>query len=152
MLISDIFKPQNIKLNLESEDKDELFEELINFLVDAEGLDNREDLLESLWERERKMTTGIAPNIAIPHTKMKDMEQIYGAIGISRQGIEYESLDGKPAHLIMLLIGNEDKPEEHLQVLKKMAMLLSNNEFYNRIMKCGSETEITEIIAEFEEI
>jgi hypothetical protein len=61
MLISDIYKPGNIKIHLESEDKEELFEELVNYLVDVEKYDNRDEIMEKLWERERKMTTGIAP-------------------------------------------------------------------------------------------
>ncbi|MCG8572450.1 MAG: PTS sugar transporter subunit IIA [Spirochaetes bacterium] len=151
MLVSEIFKPDNIKISLESDDKEELFEEIVNFLADSENLDNRDEILESLWERERKMTTGIAPKIAIPHTKLKGIDQTLGVMGISEAGIDYDSLDGNPVHLVMLLIGNEDKPEAHLQVLKKLATLLSNPEFYERITSCSNPNEVSETIIEFEE-
>ena len=88
MLISEIFKPDNIKIGVESEDKDELFEEMVNFLADAEHLDNRDAILEGLWRREKKMSTGIAPNIAIPHTHVPNLNNTIGVLGISTNGID----------------------------------------------------------------
>jgi nitrogen PTS system EIIA component len=152
MLISEIFKPENIKIDLESEDKEELFEEMVSFLVDAEHLDNREEVLNSLWNRERKMTTGIAPNIAIPHTHIKNIKRNIGILGISRSGIEYDSIDGKPAHLIMLLIGDEKNPNGHLKILKSIAVLLNNPDFYKEIMKCNTPEKVNEVIIEFEDL
>ena len=152
MLISEIFKPENVKVNLESEDKEELFEELVNFLVDVEHFDNRDEILANLWERERKMTTGIAPNIAIPHAKIKNLDKIVGVLGISQVGIDYDSLDGKQVYLVMLLFGNENNPTAHLSVLKNIATLLSNPDFYTQIMKCRTSSEVTETIIEFEDL
>lgn len=152
MLISEIFKPENIKIDLESKDKEELFEEMVNFLVDVEHLDNREEILNCLWNRERKMTTGIAPNIAIPHTHIKNIKKDFGILGISRQGIEYDSLDGKPVHLIMLLIGDTNNPNGHLKILKNIAVLLNSPEFYHEIMNCKTAAQINETIIEFEDL
>ena len=152
MLISEIFKPENIRLDLESEDKEELFEEMVNFLVDVEHLDNREEILKNLWIRERKMTTGIAPNIAIPHTHIKNVNKNLGILGVSRKGIEYDSIDGKPVHLIMLLVGDDKNPDGHLKILKNIAVLLNNPDFYNEIMKCSSPAKINEVIVEFEDL
>lgn len=152
MLVSEILKPENIKIDIESEDKEELFEELVNFLVDVEHLDERDEILNSLWERERKMTTGIAPNIAIPHTKIKNLGKTIGVMGISQGGIEYDSLDGKPVHLIIFLVGDENNPNVHLNILKNIATLLNNPDFYAQIMKCKTSPSVTETIVEFEDL
>lgn len=151
MLVSELFKPENIKIDLESSDKEELFEEMVNFLADVENLNIREEILKRIWERERKMTTGIAPNIAIPHTHIPNINRTIGVMGISRRGIDYDSLDGKPIHLVMLLIGDDKEPENHLKILKNIALLLNNPDFYPSIMKCKTEKEISETIVEFEE-
>ncbi|MCK4798248.1 MAG: PTS sugar transporter subunit IIA [Spirochaetes bacterium] len=152
MLISEIFKPESVKINLESEDKEELFEELVNFLVEVEHFDNREEILNCIWQREHKMTTGIAPNIAIPHTHIKNLKKTVGVLGMSKQGIEYDSLDGKPVHLVMLLLGDEKNPNQHLNILKNIATLLNNPDFYTQIMKSKSPSELTEVIIEFEDL
>jgi len=152
MLISEIFKPENIKTTVESMDKEELFEEMVNFLIDAENLTNRDEILENLWKREKKMTTGIAPNIAIPHTHIQSIDRTYGVIGVSQKGIDYDSLDGKPVHLVMLLIGNDKEPEGHLKILKNLSILLSNPDFYPSIMKCKTAKDLSNVIIEFEDI
>jgi nitrogen PTS system EIIA component len=152
MLISEIFKPENIKINIESTDKEELFEEMVNFMVDVERLTNRDEIIENLWKREKKMTTGIAPNIAIPHTHISSIDRTYGVLGISQKGIDYDSLDGKPVHLVLLLIGNDKEPEGHLKILKNLSVLLSNPDFYPNIMKCKAAKELSEKITEFEDI
>ena len=151
MLVSEIFKPQNIKIDLQSTDKEELFEEMVNFLADVEGLDIRDQILKGIWERERKATTGIAPNIAIPHTHIPNINRSMGVLGISQKGIEYDSLDGKPVHLVMLLIGDDKEPENHLKILRNIAVLLTNPNFYPTIMKCKTPKEVSETIVEFEE-
>jgi PTS system fructose-specific IIC component/PTS system nitrogen regulatory IIA component len=151
MLISEIFKASNIKIDLSSQTKEELFEELVNFLCDCENFENREEILSKIWERENKMSTGIAPHIAIPHTSLNGLTKTVGVLGISRNGIEYESLDGKPVHLVMLLVGNDNNPAGHLNVLKNIAMLLKDPGFYPDIYKCKNAEELNTVIASYEE-
>jgi nitrogen PTS system EIIA component len=151
MLISEIFKPQNIKLPLESEDKDELFEEMVNFLVDIEHFDNRDEILNTLWIRERKMSTGISQHIAIPHAHLPSIKKTVGVLGISKQGIDYDSLDGKPVNVVMLILGDKGKPNEHLSILKNIAAMMKNPDFYPQLMECKTPQEVTETLIEFEE-
>ncbi|OHD06595.1 MAG: hypothetical protein A2086_06645 [Spirochaetes bacterium GWD1_27_9] len=152
MLISEIFKVDNIKINIESEDKEELFEEMVNFLIDAEKLDIREEILTGLKKREAKMTTGIAPHIALPHTHIANIEGTMGVLGVSQAGIDYDSLDGQPVHLVMMLIGKDTEPEGHLKVLRNVAMLMSNPDFYPSLIKCKTPAELHNTIVEFEEL
>ena len=151
MLISEIFKPENVKVGLESQDKEELFQEMVSLLVDIEKLDCRDQILEKLWEREKKMTTGISAKIAIPHTSISGLSKTAGVLGISKKGIDYDSLDGKPVFLVLMLIGDEKNPVEHLSVLKNIAMLLTNQDFYNKIMQCKNSFEVTKTISDFED-
>ncbi len=152
MLVSEIFKLDNIKIELESTDKEELFEEMVNFLADAEGLDCRDEILSGIWRRERKLSTGIAPHIAIPHTHLPNINRTAGVLGISQKGIDYDSLDGKPVHLVMMLIGDDSDPNGHLRILKGVAILLNNPNFYPTLMKCKSAKELSEALVEFEEL
>ncbi len=137
MLISEIFKPENIKIKLLSNTKKELFEELTDFFIKDGKSANRDDIINRMWERENRVTTGIAPNIAIPHISLYGILRTTGVLGISQTGIEYDSLDGKPVHLVMFLVGVENNPEEHLAVLKSIAELLKNDRFYPDIVKCA---------------
>ena len=100
MLLQQVFAPGSIKIGLESEDKDELFEELVDMLAKEGGRDfPRASVLAAVREREDKMSTGIKKGIALPHGKAEGLIGICGALGISRRGIEYASLDGEPVYL-----------------------------------------------------
>lgn len=150
MLISELFKEKNIKMELESDTKEELFEELVSFLVDTEKLADRALILEKMWIREKKMTTGIAPGVAIPHIHVKDIEGTIGVFGISKNGIDYDSLDGKDVNIVMMIVGSELEPEGHLKILKGISLLISKPEFISSIMKCKTTGDVAEVIRKFE--
>ena len=130
MFLHDVFPPEFIKVNLEAEDKDEAFEELVNHYCQAGKSKARKEILDALRTREAKMSTGIQKGIAIPHGHTDAVDNVCGAIGISRKGIDYDSLDGEPVYLLFMVIAPSKKKERHLHVLKRLAELLENPQFY----------------------
>lgn len=135
MLLDKVFNPKAVNIDLKSEDKDEVFEELIEELVSVNPSLDRSVALAAVKEREAKMSTGIMSGIAVPHAKTSAVTDVQGAIGISRSGIDYDALDGKPVHLIVLILSGADSTELHLRVLKRLARLLENSEFYAELME-----------------
>ena len=135
MLLDKVFNPKAVNIDLKSEDKDEVFEELIEELVSVNPSLDRSVALAAVKEREAKMSTGIMSGIAVPHAKTSAVTDVQGAIGISRSGIDYDALDGKPVHLIVLILSGADSTELHLRVLKRLAHLLENSEFYAELME-----------------
>lgn len=135
MLLDKVFNPRAVNIDLKSEDKDEVFEELIEELVSVNPSLDRSVALAAVKEREAKMSTGIMSGIAVPHAKTSAVTDVQGAIGISRSGIDYDALDGKPVHLIVLVLSGADSTELHLRVLKRLARLLENSEFYAELME-----------------
>ena len=135
MLLDKVFNPKAVNIDLKSEDKDEVFEELIEELVSVNPSLDRSVALAAVKEREPKMSTGIMSGIAVPHAKTSGVTDVQGAIGISRSGIDYDALDGKPVHLIVLILSGADSTELHLRVLKRLARLLENSEFYAELME-----------------
>lgn len=135
MLLDKVFNPRAVNIDLKSEDKDEVFEELIEELVSVNPSLDRSVALAAVKEREAKMSTGIMSGIAVPHAKTSAVTDVQGAIGISRSGIDYDALDGKAVHLIVLILSGADSTELHLRVLKRLARLLENSEFYAELME-----------------
>ena len=135
MLLDKVFNPKAVNIDLKSEDKDEVFEELIEELVSVNPSLDRSVALAAVKEREAKMSTGIMSGIAVPHAKTSAVTDVQGAIGISRSGLDYDALDGKPVHLIVLILSGADSTELHLRVLKRLARLLENSEFYAELME-----------------
>ena len=152
ILLRDLFPPARIKPRLEAEDKDEVFEELVDLLVTQYRLSSREEILDAIRRREEKMSTGIKRGIAIPHAKTSLTKGVIGVIGISRTGIDYQSLDGEPVHLLFLLVSGEADAGLHLAVLKKIALLVENPDFYEAAMSAPDAEAVHKTIVRFEEI
>ena len=152
MLLQEIFSASRIKIDLEAEDKDELFEELVDALLLGYNIRGREEVLAAIQEREAKMSTGIKSGIALPHGKTDAVEGICGILGISREGVDYDSLDGEPVHLVILLVSSQKDSELHLRTLKKIAGVLENQDFFLQIVKADSPEKAHAILKHFEDI
>lgn len=150
MLLGEIFKKENIITNLESEDKDELFEEMTVRFKELYSDFDKDEALSALWEREEKMTTGVIPGVAIPHAVCKSVKGICGLIGISKRGIEYESVDGKDVNLVVMLVTGEGEIEGHIQVLQRLERILNNPIFIENLISLNTEKEIYDKIIEAE--
>ncbi|HUW40534.1 MAG TPA: PTS sugar transporter subunit IIA [Rectinemataceae bacterium] len=152
MLLQQVFLPGHIKVGLESVDKDELFEELVDVLARADGRNfPRAAVLRAIREREEKLSTGIKKGIALPHGMVEGLDGLTGALGISSRGIEYASLDGEPVYIVFLLLTAPQDSELHLNALKHLARLLDDPEFYTELVEAKSEDQAFEIIRQFED-
>ena len=152
MIISELFEPEFIKIGLEAEDKDEAFEELAEAFCQASHLNIREEVLEAIRERERKMSTGIQKGIAIPHGKTSAVDKVYGVLGISRRGIDYDALDDKPVYLLFMILVPLTETEYHLRILKRLAELLQNPQFFTDLAAQSDPVAASGIIKKYENI
>ncbi len=151
MQLQDVFSPSTIKLNLDAIDKDEVFEELTDFLVQIYHLKVREEILAALHEREEKMSTGVHRGIAVPHGKTNAVDRLVGVIGLSPGGIDYDALDGNPVHAIFLLVSSAEDTGPHLKMLRNIATLLQNPQFYPDLVAAKSADQAYRTLCHYEE-
>ena len=152
MFLYDVFPPEHIIIELDSENKDEVFEELVDKFCQIQKNGNREEILLAIWEREHKMSTGIQKGIAIPHGKASSLENIHGVLGISKKGIDYDALDGQPVYIIFMLLAPKKDSEVHLRLLKRLAELLDNHGFYSELLAQKDPVGARQIIKKYEDI
>jgi len=152
MFLHDVFPPQFIKVNLEAEDKDEAFEELVDHYCQAAKSHAREEILESIRKREAKMSTGIQKGIAVPHGTTNAVDTVRGVLGISRNGIDYDALDGEPVYLLFMLIAPEKDSEKHLRVLQRLAEMLGNPQFSQDLQVQKDQQSAYKLICKYEDM
>jgi len=152
MFVYEAFPPEMIKIGLESEDKDEVFEEMVDLFCQVKKSNAREDILQALKERESKMSTGIQKGIALPHGRTNAIDNVYGILGISKKGIDYDALDGQPVYLLFMLLAPQTDSEKHLRLLKRLAGLLDNHEFYTDIVAQNDSQSVNRVIKKHEDI
>ena len=151
MKLSGVLEESCIKLDMESADKEESFEELVDLLVKTGKVRDRRGVIESLKEREHLGTTGIGEGLAIPHAKHTDIRQLIAALGISRAGIDYEAVDDEPVYIVILVFAEENNPGPHIRLLAEIARLFQVRGFSEKLREASSPGEILEIIASEEE-
>jgi len=134
MKLLDLLHPAVVKIELDALDKDECFEELIDLLVKAGQITDRQSALDAIYAREDLQTTGIGKGVAIPHGKDPAITDIRAAAATSKKGIEFESIDDKPVHLVFLVLAQVNNPGPHLQTLAEIAACLNQPGVYDRLV------------------
>jgi PTS system fructose-specific IIC component/PTS system nitrogen regulatory IIA component len=152
MFLYETFSPERIIVDLQAEDKDEVFEELADKFCQTTGISSRETVLKALWERESKMSTGIQKGVAIPHGKVEGIKALCGVLGISKSGVDYDALDGQPVYIVFMLVVPQTDSEDHLRILLRLAEMLHNHKFYTDLVAQNSPNNVNDIIKKYEDI
>ncbi|MBF0467599.1 MAG: PTS sugar transporter subunit IIA [Desulfamplus sp.] len=150
MKISDILDKDSIIANLKSKDKKGVLEELAASISKNTGTETK-NIVKVLLEREQLGSTGIGGGIGIPHGKLADINSIVIGFGLSREGVDFDSLDNKPVHIFFLLITPANSTGIHLNVLAHISKLLKQSHFKNSLLKAESAEEIEQLIHSVDE-
>jgi len=146
MILTQILQPSCIKVPLEGKDKKSLITELVDLLDNNGLLSDRDSALEAVLLREQTRSTGIGSGIAIPHGKCKAVKELVMAVGVVPEGIDFESVDGKPVTIIILLVSPTDKTGPHIQALARISKLMLDESFRQGIEKAASADEVYELL------
>lgn len=146
MNLQDLLTADVIKIPLESEEKYQLIEEMVNVLHESGRIDNRDAALNAVFERERVMSTGMGDGVAIPHAKTEGVKELVAAFGITKQEIDFQAIDGKPVRIVFLLVGPTDQTGPHLKALSRISRLMHRKEFRDRLAASRSADEVIEAI------
>ncbi|MFA3774794.1 fructose-specific PTS transporter subunit EIIC [Bacillus safensis] len=146
MKITELLTKHTIKLQLDSQQKEAVIEELVTVLDTAGKLNDKEGYKEAVINREKQSSTGIGEGIAIPHAKTASVKEPAIAFGRSTAGVDYESLDAQPSHLVFMIAATEGANNTHLEALSRLSTLLMREEIRKQLLEAATEDEIIEII------
>lgn len=145
-MLKDVLDINCIDIDLKSSTKPEVIDELIDLLYNNGKLNDREEYKKEILAREAKGSTGMEAGIAIPHGKTSAVKIPTVAIGISKKGIDYESLDGEPSNLFFMIAAPEKSNDSHIELLSKITTLLLEDEIREELLKATSKDEVLNII------
>ena len=150
MRILDILSPSSVKVPLQSTEKHAILDELVDILAATGLCPDPDGVKRAVWERESIRTTGIGMGLAIPHGKCQSVPNLVLAIGKPSAPIEFGSLDKKPVELVILLISNPDKKDDHIQALGKISKIMTSPEFRQRAYGAQNAAELFGLFREAE--
>jgi fructose-specific phosphotransferase system IIA component len=150
MQLTDILNADCIKVPLDADDKQSAIYELIDLLAERGCVQNTQGLKDAVWHRETTRTTGIGHGLAIPHGKSDCCDSLVMAIGKPAQPIDFQSIDGKPVNLIILLVSPADQTGPHIQALAHISRMMTKDHFRAAMRNAASAEEVFGLIEEHE--
>jgi fructose-specific phosphotransferase system IIA component len=153
MQIMEFLSKKAILTDIKSVKKEDVMKELVEALITSGDIEKRyrSKLLESLMAREALGSTAIGQGIAIPHAKSDCVEKLVAAFGLSKKGVDFDSLDGEPAYIFFLLVAPQDSAGPHLKALARISRLLKDKYFRDTLRACEDDKAVIKIIAQEDE-
>jgi mannitol/fructose-specific phosphotransferase system IIA component (Ntr-type) len=146
MDLASLLDPKVVKVPVESVTSDEVIAELVELLVRAGKLKGRDAALDALYEREGKGTTGIGGTVAVPHARHAELKDNVLAVGIAREGIDFDAIDEEPVRVVFLVLGAADKPGQTIETLADIGTLSQMADVRERLINAGDAAEVIQII------
>ncbi|MDP3921597.1 MAG: PTS sugar transporter subunit IIA [Candidatus Omnitrophota bacterium] len=146
MRITEFLDEKSIKLDLESTEKEDTLKELVDVLAEQKNIGDQKGIVAALIERESLGSTGIGQGIAIPHGKTDKVKDLVAVLGISRKGVNFESLDGELVYIFFLLVAPKENAGPHLKALAQISRLLRDSYFCELLKRCKKPAEVFDLI------
>jgi PTS system nitrogen regulatory IIA component len=151
MRLDQILKLEYLNDNMQAKTKTEALAELSEMIVKGYPRLVQAHILDVLQQREKLGSTGIGDGVAIPHGKVGDLDDLVVAFGRSREGVAFDSMDGKPVHIFFLLLAPENCAGQHLKALARISKMLKAGNFRKKLMESNSKSDLYNIIVEQDE-
>jgi fructose-specific phosphotransferase system IIA component len=135
-----------ISFDLKGDTKEEIIKELVELAANSDLVKNKEELLKSVLDREKLVTTGVGYNVAFPHAKTKSVRGVVIAFGRKSEGVDFEAMDRKPVNLFFLIAAPEDAIGAHLNVMAKLSFLMKNEKNRQKLLKAKYKEDLIEIL------
>ena len=150
MRILDNLSQSRIKIGIESDTKPEILRELLTVLLQQGVIEDLEGVLAEFLEREAKGSTGIGNGIAIPHVRTGQVSQLEYLFANCTEGIDFDSLDGEPVHIVLMMMAPKDSHGKHIKALAKVSRILNDETTRLRLARAQSPEEVYRIFEERE--
>ncbi len=150
MKFCDFVSTEAIRSELSSVEKEDVIRELVGNLVEAGQIKAKDasSIVSAIIKREELGSTGIGRGIAVPHTKHPSVEKLVGTVGVSQEGVEFQSLDGEPVQLFFLLVSPPDRPGDHLRALENISRQLRDDMFCKFLKQSKTNEDIKTLLEE----
>lgn len=151
MRLSDALSPERIALSVQAAEKDSAILELVELACTYGIIADRELYTARVLERESLLSTGLEYGIAVPHAQAEGIEGVFCCLGISRDGVHFDSIDDEPARILCLIAAQEGQDGPYLQLLSHISRIFALRELREQILDARTPAEILEVIRRTEE-
>lgn len=146
MNLKKVLTPETVWVDLKADSKQGIIEEMIDRLVAAGKIQDRAAVLAAVMERESKMSTGMQNGVAIPHGKTDTIKDLIAAVGLHKEGVDFESMDDSPARIFIMTLSPTKRTGPHIQFLAEVSRLISQSAEREKLLAAQTHGEIYELL------
>ncbi len=132
---------------LDASNKNDCLRNMVECLASTSDIENSDDVYVAILEREKLLSTGFGLGLAIPHAKLPEIREFVVGLGIHKDGVNFDSLDEKPVHVLVMILGPDSQQEEYLKVLSRVTAFLKDNR--ERLLSLGTPQEVYELTYDY---
>ena len=132
---------------LDTSNKNDCLRNMVDCLASTSDIENADDVYVAILEREKLLSTGFGLGLAIPHAKLPAIREFVVGLGIHKDGVNFDSLDEKPVHVLVMILGPDSQQEEYLKVLSRVTAFLKDNR--ERLLSLGTPQEVYELTYDY---
>lgn len=144
--LSRLISPDRIT-RIDEDNKDDCLRSLVKCLSESESLGNEDSIFEAIMDRERLLSTGFGLGLAIPHAKLNIIDDFIVGLAIHRDGVPFDSLDEQPVHILVMILGPDQKQDEYLKVLSRVTAFLKDQR--EKILSLEDNEEIYKLTFDY---
>ncbi len=146
MNLKKVLSPDTVWVDLKADTKKGIIQEMIDRLVAAGRIEDRDAVLQAVLEREDKMSTGMQNGVAIPHGKTDAVKELVTAVGLQKAGVNFDSMDGSPCTIFIMTLSPAKRAGPHIQFLAEVSRLISQPAEREKLLAAKTHAEIYEIL------
>ncbi len=146
-----MLSPQVVEVHMEGTDKFDVISRLVNLLNDdKESIHDLDEVRDAVFEREKRMSTGVGKGLGLPHAKSSAVEKTLAAFATMKTPIDFNAIDGEPVQIIFLLVGPESAKSQHIKLLSRISRLMNRRELRESLLAAETPEEVIEVFRESE--
>ncbi len=146
MNLRKLLSEDTVILDLKGTTKQDIIQEMIDWLVARGRIKDRDVALKAVLEREQKMSTGMQHGIAIPHGKTDSVDKLVTALALKKDGVDFGSMDGKPSTIFIMTLSSASRTGPHIQFLSEISQVLNDPEKREKLLQAQSTAEVMDIL------
>lgn len=150
MKLGDYLRPDQVVTDVEPGDVGDILRQLVEPLVDAGRIRDREGLIQALLDRETLQSTGIGSGVAVPHAICEELEDPRLVLGLCPEGADFHALDDLPVHLFLMLLSPPDETRLHIKLLARIARMVRHADFIDELLEADDRQRVVQIVEEHE--
>lgn len=148
--INQLLTPERVRIGLPGTEKPEVIDALVDLLAGNEAIDNLEAVRTAIFEREKKMSTGVGKGLGLPHAKTAAATETVAAFATTEEPVDFGAVDDVPVRLLLLLVGPEDQKSQHVKILGRISRLVSRDSLRERLVAAESPETVIRALREGE--